>query len=185
MRADLFINHADFYPALDPAYAKLVELYTGAAWKAGATVHDGAHALGRIKMRDAMHFAAESTREVVDMYISAARSMLKVQRPPDVQQNTDESMAEPNSSDPDSSDPEEDWLPGSPPQERESAEAVRKRLLEKFNDWNNDNRVKKPVPECLRQEGQWLLPTRMPAWLSPHDKRFHVQKTAGLCLRHT
>ena len=71
-------------------------------------------------------------------------------------------------------------------QPRESAETVRKQLLEKFNQWNSGNNVKKPVPKCLLQEGQWLLPTRMPAWLSPRDNRFHVnKKTAGLCLRHT
>ena len=184
VRADLFINHAEFYPTLDPAYARLVPLYTRAAVEAGARVHDGVYALGRIKLRDTMHFAAESTREVVDMYISAVRSMLEVQPPRDVQQNADESMAAAPDihrmrEEPDSSDPQEDWLPGSPPQARESAEAVRKQLLEKFEQWNSDNRVKKPVPKCLLQEGQWLLPTCMPAWLSQRDNRFHVKKNSG------
>ena len=178
--ADLFINHADFYPTLDPAYTRLVSLYTEAAVEAGARVHDGESSLGRIKLRDTMHFAAESTREVVDMYISAVRSMLEVQPPRDVQQNADESMAAaPEREEPDSSDSQEDRLPGSPPQERESAEAVRKQLLEKFEQWNSENSVKKPVPKCLQKEGQWLLPTRMPAWLSQQDNRFDVKKNSG------
>ena len=32
------------------------------------------------------------------------------------------------------------------------------------------------MPNCLLQEGQWLLPTCMPAWLSQRDDRFHVNK---------
>ena len=49
-------------------------------------------------------------------------------------------------------------------------------LLEKFEQWNSNHTVKKPVPKCLVQEGQWLLPTCMPAWLSQRDDRFHVSK---------
>ena len=93
VRSDLFINHAEFYPRLDPAYAVLVPQYRCAAEEAGARVHDGVLALRSIKLSDTMHFAAESTREVVEMYISAVRSMLEMQPPRDVQQNADESMA--------------------------------------------------------------------------------------------
>ena len=76
--------------------------------------------------------------------------------------------------------------PGSRPQRRKSAEEVRKQLLEKFEQWNSDNDEKKPVPQCLLQEGQrLLLDTRMPAYLPLHDDRFNVRKTADLCLRHT
>jgi hypothetical protein len=146
-RSDLFINHSAFYPKLDPEYAKLVPLYTQAAKDAGAEVHDGAEFVGSIKLRDTMHFAAESTREVVEMYISAVRSMLEMQPPRDVQQNADERMAASpeillSDEEPDPPDPKEDWLPGSPPEPRESAEAVRKQLLEKFNQWNSGNNVK-------------------------------------------
>ena len=117
--------------------------------------------------------------------------MLEMQPPRDVQQNADERMAAApeillSDEEPDPPDPKEDWLPGSPPEPRESAEAVRKQLLEKFKRWNSGNKVKKPVPKCLVQEGQWLLPTCMPAWLSQRDDRFHVsKKAAGLRLRHT
>ena len=116
--------------------------------------------------------------------------MLEMQPPRDVQQNADERMAAApeillSDEEPDPPDPKEDWLPGSP-EPRESAEAVRKQLLEKFKRWNSGNKVKKPVPKCLVQEGQWLLPTCMPAWLSQRDDRFHVsKKAAGLRLRHT
>jgi len=149
-------------------------------------------ALHKVKLRDTMHFAAESTREVVQMYISAVRSMLEMQPPEDVQQNAEDSMAaeqeetdppDPTADslpgleeEPESPDPTEDRIPRSPPQPRESAETVRKQLLEKFNQWNSGNSVKKPVPKCLLQKGQWLLPIRMPAWLSPRDQRFHENK---------
>ena len=76
---------------------------------------------------------------------------------------------------PDSSDSQEDQ-----PQPREAAEAVRKQLLEMFEQWNSDNHKKKPVPQCLLQEGQrLLLDTRMPAYLPPHDDRFNVKKNCG------
>ena len=196
VRSDMFINNAEFYPALDPGYARLVSLYTRAAEEAGARVHDGVKALRlrRIKLCDTMHFAKESTREVVDMYISAVRSMLP---PRDVQQDADESTAAASAGsaqmrdqqnadesmdaesagsaqteEPDSSDSQEDQ-----PQRREAAEAVRKQLLEKFEQWNSDNHEKKPVPQCLLQEGQrLLLDTRMPAYLPLHDDRFNVKK---------
>ena len=83
VRSELFINHADFYPRLDPTYRQLVPLYKSAAVKAGARVHDGKEALGSIKLSDTMHFAAESTREDVEMYISAVRSMLEMPAPRD------------------------------------------------------------------------------------------------------
>ena len=184
VRSDLFINHAEFYPALDPAYAQqLVPLYTKAAMDAGTEVHNGASWLGQIKLRDTMHFAAESTREVVEMYISAVRLMVEGLPPP--QQKTDESESmctgsdysahpeeEAESEDPEKG-PEED-----PEEDQESAEAVRQQLLLMFEQWNENNKVQKPVPECLLQEGQVLLPTRMPARLSAPDNRFHKSKKA-------
>ena len=194
VRSDLFINHADFYPRLDPIYKRLVPLYTRAARDAGAIVHEGVDALRSIKLRDTMHFDAESTPEVVEMYISAVRSMLEMQPPRDVQQNADERMAaapeillsdEEPDEEPDPPDPQEDWLPGYPQEPRESAEAVRKHLLEKFHQWNSDNEEKKPVPGCLLLEGQTLLPSRMPAQLAEEDERFHEKKKTRLCLRHT
>ena len=36
VRSDLFINHAEFYPGLDPIYRVLIPLYTRAAKEAGA-----------------------------------------------------------------------------------------------------------------------------------------------------
>ena len=181
VRSDLFINHAEFYPSLDPAYRVLVPLYTRAARDAGARVHDGVDALRSIKLRDTMHFDAESTREVVEMYISAVRSMLEMQPPRDVQQTADERMAAApeillSDEEPDLPDAQEDWLPEHPQQPPESAEAVRKHLLDKFTRWNRGNKVKKPVPKCLVQEGQFLLPTCMPAFLRQGDDRFHVSK---------
>ena len=191
VRSDLFINHAEFYPALDPAYAqRLVPRYTKTATDAGARVHNGESWLGQIKLRDTMHFAAESTREVVDMYISAVRLMVKdvpppPPPPPPPQQKTDESESmcagsdysadpeeEAESEDPEKGpeeDPEEDQGP-------ESAEAVRQQLLEMFQQWNENNEVQKPVPQCLLQQDQVLLPTHMPARLSPPDDRFHNSK---------
>ena len=74
-RADVFINHERFYPRLPPEYAELVPVYMSAAREAGAAVHDGAAYLGRVKLRDHMHFADESTSAVVDMYFDAIRQM--------------------------------------------------------------------------------------------------------------
>ena len=51
-------------------------------------VHDGAEAVGRIKLRDTMHFAKESTPEVVNMYFSAVQSMLGVPPPRDADAQT-------------------------------------------------------------------------------------------------
>jgi len=181
VRADLFINHAKFYPTLDPAYARLVPRYTRAARQAGATVHDGEDALGSIQLRDSMHFAAESTREIVDMYISAVRSMLELPATRDGQRDTDERLAtapenlqQEEETDPE--DSEEEWLPGLHPEPLESAEEVRQELLENFKLWNDGLRVKKAVPRCLLEEGQWLLPYCMPAALSELDARFHEEK---------
>ena len=80
----------------------------------------------------------------------------------------------------DETDPEDhlEDLPPRSPETRESADAVRDRLLEKFTEWNRRNDEKKSVPKCLLAQGQWLLPTCMPAWLPPPDDRFHVQKKA-------
>ena len=190
MRSDLFINHAEFYPRLPPAYALLVPQYQRAAEEAGARVHDGKDALRSIKLSDTMHFSAGSTAEIVEMYISAVRSMLEMPRPREVQHNADERMTAAldyleSDEEPDHADDERVWLPGSPPEPRESAEAVRLQLLEKFERWNSNNTVKKAVPQCLREEERWLLPSRMPAWLAQRDDRFHVAKKANLCLRHT
>ena len=180
MRSDLCINQANFYPRLDPAYGLLVPQYKYCAEQAGARVHDGVDALSSIKLTDTMHFAAESTREVVKMYISAVRSMLEMQPPGEVQQNADDRVAAAadihlSEEEPDPADTLEDWLPGSPPEPRESAETVREELLEKFEQWNSRHREKKPVPKCLLLEGQWLLPTRMPAWLPSPDDRFNAK----------
>ena len=181
VRSDLFINHADFYPQLHPRYKVLVPSYTRAAQAANATVHDGFESLHAIKLRDSMHFAAESTLEVVKMYISAVRLMLDLQPPRDVQQHADARMAAASdiiSSDEESepSDSQEHWRPECPPESRESAEAVRLHLLEKFHQWNIDNKEKKSVPRCLLLEGQTLLPSRMPARLAEEDERFHEKK---------
>ena len=181
VRSDLFINHADFYPRLDPIYKRLVPLYTRAARDAGARVHDGVDALRSIKLRDIMHFDAESTREVVEMYISAVRSMLEMQPPRDVQQNADERMAAApeillSDEEPDPPDPQQDWLPEHPQEPRESAEAVRKHLLEKFHRWNSGLKEKKTVPKCLLLQGQFLLPTCTPEYLPEDDDRFNVIK---------
>ena len=63
---------------------------------------------------------------------------------------------------------------------------MRLHLLEKFHQWNIDNKEKKSVPRCLLLEGQTLLPSRMPARLAEEDDRFHEKKKAArLCLRHT
>ena len=185
VRSDLFINHAEFYPRLDPIYKVLVPLYTRAARDAGAIVHDGVDALRSIKLRDTMHFDAESTREVVEMYISAVRSMLEMQPPRDVQQNADERMAaapeillsdEEPDEEPDPPDPQQNWLPEHPQEPRESAEAVRKHLLEKFHQWNSGLQEKKTVPKCLLLQGQFLLPTCTPEYLPEDDDRFNVIK---------
>ena len=71
--SDLFINHASFYPRLPPDYSQLVPKYTQAAQDAGARVHDGKDKVGKIKLKDTMHFSADSTAEIVDMYISSVR----------------------------------------------------------------------------------------------------------------
>ena len=180
VRSDVFVNHSDFYPKLDPEYAKLVPRYTQAAQEAGATVHDGAAWRGRITLRDTMHFAAESTPEVVEMYISAVHSMLGEQPPRHAAQDADDRMAVEqeialSGDDDDPPDPQEEWLPRDQEEQRESAEEVREQLLEKFNLWNEGLVIKKDVPICLL-ETKWLLPTRMPAWLPRHDDRFHAQK---------
>ena len=78
--ADVFINHARFYPRLPPEYAVLVPVYMTAARDAGATVHDGEAYLREISLRDHMHFAEESTRAVVDMYFDTIRQMLSTSR---------------------------------------------------------------------------------------------------------
>ena len=72
--SDLFINNASFYPKLPPDYSQLVPKYTQAAQDAGAKVHDGKDKVGKIKLKDTMHFSADSTAEIVDMYISAVRT---------------------------------------------------------------------------------------------------------------
>ena len=191
VRSDLFINHADFFPQLHPRYKVLVPVYTRAAQAVNATVHDGFESLHAIKLRDSMHFAPESTLEVVKMYISAVRVMMDQQPTRDVQQHADARMAAtPDiiSSDEEfeSSDSLEHWRPESPPESRESAEDVRQHLLEKFHKWNIDHEEKRPVPRCLSLEGQTLLPSCMPARLSKDDDRFNEKKKgARLCLRHT
>ena len=181
VRSDLFINHADFFPQLHPKYKVLVPAYTRAAQAVNATVHDGFESLHAIKLRDSMHFAPESTLEVVKMYISAVRVMLDQQPTRDVQQHADARMAAtPDiiSSDEEfeSSDSLEHWRPESPPESRESAEDVRQHLLEKFHKWNIDHEEKRPVPRCLSLEGQTLLPSCMPARLSKDDDRFNEKK---------
>ena len=70
-RSDLFINDASFYPKLPPDYSQLVPKYTEAAQDAGAAVHDGTDKERKIKLKDPMHFHADSTAEIVDMYIAA------------------------------------------------------------------------------------------------------------------
>ena len=74
-RTDVFINHAKFYPKLRPEYAELVPLYSQAARDSGGSVHDGQDYLERVKLRDHMHFAVESTATVVDIYFDAVRRM--------------------------------------------------------------------------------------------------------------
>ena len=110
--------------------------------------------------------------------------MLDLQPTRDVRQHADARMAAaPDifSSDEESepSDSQEHWRPECPPESRESAEAVRLHLREKFHEWNIDNKEKKSVPRCLLLEGQTLLPSRMPARLAEEDERFHVQKSSA------
>ena len=88
--ADVFINHARFYPRLPPEYAVLVPVYMTAARDAGATVHDGESHVDDIRLRDHMHFAAESTRAVVDMYYEAIEQMQSTWQDDDPQAPTPE-----------------------------------------------------------------------------------------------
>ena len=185
-RSDLFINHSAFYPKLDPEYAKLVPLYTQAAKDAGVEVHDGAESVGSIKLRDTMHFAKESTSEVVQMYMTAVQSMLDVPPPRDAEaEAADDPMAvdpEIALSDDDDGDPPadpEDVFPRPQPEPLQSAKEVRERLLEEFHRWNDGLENQRRVPDCL-ETTEWLLPTRMPASLPDGDDRFHAEKNESL-----
>lgn len=66
LRSDLFINNHAFYPRLRRQYAQLWRLYTQAAQKSGATVHNGERFIPSIELRDQMHFAEKSSTAVVD-----------------------------------------------------------------------------------------------------------------------
>ena len=183
IRSDLFINHARFYPRLPPVYGNLVPQYTSVARDAGATVHDGEERVDDIKLSDDMHFSPDSTAAIVDMYISSVGSMLRIPRPPEIQHTADDRTpaavdhleSDDNSDDDYDHDGElvllENWrVP------RESAEAVRRELLEKFLEWNTNNYRKKSVPKCLQDENRVLEPTCMPAWLPKNDDRFNLLK---------
>ena len=64
------MSNASFYPDLRPSvYPELVRQVTEFARTCEARVNDGEHYVNRVKLRDSMHFAAESTEIVVQMYI--------------------------------------------------------------------------------------------------------------------
>ena len=116
-RSDVFINHAKFYPRLRPEYAELVPLYTQAAREAGAFVHDGKDYLERVKLRDHMHFAVESTTDVVDMYFHAVQQMRgpgTAQELPPLEESADELQSEGSADPPERSDEEIERAPELP-----------------------------------------------------------------------
>ena len=84
-------------------------------------------------------------------------------------------------SDDDDDPPEspEDLLPRAQQEPRQAATEVRERLLEMFHQWNDQLEHQKPVPRCLL-ETEWLLATRMPAWLPEGDDRFHSHKKSRI-----
>ena len=72
----LFVNNASFYPDLRPSvYPELVRQVTEFVRTCEARVIDGEHYINRVKLRDSMHFAAESTEIAVQMYIEAILQM--------------------------------------------------------------------------------------------------------------
>jgi hypothetical protein len=76
-----FVNHAAFYPDLRPdCYPNLMSQVRAVIRTAGADVCDGASYVGKIKMRDQMHFAVESTESVVQMYSEVAIRSIQTQQ---------------------------------------------------------------------------------------------------------
>ena len=67
--SSFFVNSASFYPGLRPdCYPSLVSEVQHLIRREGAEVSDGSKYVSRIKLRDTLHFAVESTETVVSMY---------------------------------------------------------------------------------------------------------------------
>jgi hypothetical protein len=63
------VNTAALYPDLRPeSYPDLVGNVSAVIHHAGGTVYDGAAYVGKIKLRDSMHFHTSSTEQVVEMF---------------------------------------------------------------------------------------------------------------------
>ena len=77
-RHDLFVNNAMFFPKLRPSvYPALVKHASAVAEELGVRVHDGREYVETVKLRDNMHFAAESSESVAAMYVAAIVHMCK------------------------------------------------------------------------------------------------------------
>ena len=64
-----FMNSAAFYPDLRPdCFPNLMNQARDVVRQAGAKVFDGAKYVGKIKLKDQMHFSIENTKLVVQMY---------------------------------------------------------------------------------------------------------------------
>jgi hypothetical protein len=73
-----FVNTAAFYPDLRPdCYPNLVGQVSDVIRHAGGTVYDGANYVGKIKLRDSMHFHTSSTQQVVQMFSEVVISSIQ------------------------------------------------------------------------------------------------------------
>jgi hypothetical protein len=72
------VNNAALYPDLRPdCYPYLVGQVSDVIRHAGGTVYDGANFVGRIKLRDSMHFHIASTQQVVQMFSEVVISSIQ------------------------------------------------------------------------------------------------------------
>jgi hypothetical protein len=73
-----YVNSAALYPALRrDCYPYLVGQVSDVIRHARGTVYDGANFVGRIKLRDSMHFHIASTEQVVQMFSEDVISSIK------------------------------------------------------------------------------------------------------------
>jgi hypothetical protein len=74
----VFVNNAELYPDLRPdCYPYLVGQVSDVIRLAGGTIFDGANFVGKIKLRDTMHFHIASTQQVVQMFSEAVISSIQ------------------------------------------------------------------------------------------------------------